>query len=60
MTIGNLPKDVRRKPGPRGQILLAYLPSSRLDHIPSKAARSRVQANLFHTCMPACRLYSNP
>ncbi|RDX49827.1 hypothetical protein OH76DRAFT_1350331 [Lentinus brumalis] len=51
MTIGNLPKDVRRKPGRRGQILLAYLPSSRLDHIPSKAARSRVQANLFHTCM---------
>ncbi len=51
MTIGNLPKDIRRKPGRRGQILLAYLPSSRLDHITSKAARRRVQANLFHTCM---------
>ncbi len=51
MTIGNLPKDVRRKPGRRGQILLAYLPSSRLSHITSQAARRRVQANLFHTCM---------
>ena len=51
MTIGNLPKDVRRKPGRRGQILLAYLPSSRLEHISNKAARRRVQANLFHTCM---------
>lgn len=51
MTIGNLPKDIRRKPGRRGQILLAYLPSSRLDHISNKAARRRVQANLFHTCM---------
>ncbi|RDX39856.1 hypothetical protein OH76DRAFT_1515212, partial [Lentinus brumalis] len=51
MTIGNLPKDIRRKPRRRRQILLAYLPSSRLDHITSKAARRRVQANLFHTCM---------
>ncbi|RPD58107.1 hypothetical protein L226DRAFT_467289 [Lentinus tigrinus ALCF2SS1-7] len=51
MTIGNLPKDVRRKPNRRGQILLAYLPSSRLEHITNKAARRRVQANLFHTCM---------
>ncbi|RPD60944.1 hypothetical protein L226DRAFT_545471 [Lentinus tigrinus ALCF2SS1-7] len=31
LTIGNLPKDVRRKPSRRGQILLAYLPSSRLE-----------------------------
>lgn len=51
MTIGNLPKDVRWKPGRRGQILLAYLPSSRLNHITSKAARRRVLANLFHACM---------
>ena len=51
MTIGNLPKDVRRKPSRRGQILLAYLPSSRLEHITNKAARRRVNANLFHTCL---------
>ncbi|KAI1797995.1 hypothetical protein LXA43DRAFT_875754 [Ganoderma leucocontextum] len=53
MTIGNLPKDVRRKPSRRGQILLAYLPSSRLEHITNKAARRRVTANLFHTCLSA-------
>ncbi|KAH9856108.1 hypothetical protein C2E23DRAFT_866199 [Lenzites betulinus] len=51
MTIGNLPKDVRRKPSRRGQILLAYLPSSNLKHIPNKAARRRTLANLFHACM---------
>ena len=51
MTIGNLPKDVRRKPSRRGQILLAYLPSSRLEHITSKTVRRRVIANLFHVCM---------
>ena len=51
MTIENLLKDVCHKPGRHGQILLAYLPSSCLKHISNKAARRRVQANLFHTCM---------
>ncbi|TFK86346.1 hypothetical protein K466DRAFT_576448 [Polyporus arcularius HHB13444] len=51
LTIGNLPKDVRRKPSRRGQILLAYLPTSRLEHITNKAARRRVLANVFHKCM---------
>lgn len=51
MTIGNLPKSIRRKPGRRGQILLAYLPTTRLDHITNQASRRRVLANLFHACM---------
>ncbi|KAJ8481391.1 hypothetical protein ONZ51_g6034 [Trametes cubensis] len=51
MTIGNLPKDVRRKPSRRGQILLAYLPSTRLPHISNQASRRRTLANLFHACM---------
>ncbi|EJF55616.1 hypothetical protein DICSQDRAFT_175696, partial [Dichomitus squalens LYAD-421 SS1] len=51
MTLGNLPKDVRSKPSRRGQILLAYLPTSKLQHIPNKAARRRTLANLFHACM---------
>ncbi|KAI0629511.1 hypothetical protein C8Q77DRAFT_1235654 [Trametes polyzona] len=51
MTIGNLPKDVRRKPSRHGQILLAYLPASRLEHIANKAARRRTLANLYHACM---------
>ena len=51
MTLGNLPKDIRCKPSRRGQILLAYLPTSRLQHISNKAARRRTLANLFHACM---------
>ena len=49
LTIGNLPKSIRRKPSRQGQILLAYLPTSRLLHISNKAARRRTQANLFFT-----------
>ncbi|KAF5388369.1 hypothetical protein D9615_000743 [Tricholomella constricta] len=51
LTIGNLPKSIRRKPSRQGQILLAYLPTSRLLHISVKAARRRTLANLFHACM---------
>lgn len=51
LTIGNLPKAIRQKPGRQGQILLAYLPTSRLDHITNKAARRRVIHNMFHACM---------
>ncbi|KAI0825391.1 hypothetical protein BC628DRAFT_1320379 [Trametes gibbosa] len=51
LTIGNLPKSIRRKPSRQGQILLAYLPTTRLDHITNKAARRRTLTNLFHACM---------
>lgn len=51
MTLGNLPKEIRSKPSRRGQILLAYLPTTRLLHIKNKAARRRTLANLFHACM---------
>ena len=51
MTIGNIPKDVRKKPSKHAQVLLGYLPTSRLDHIKNKAARRRALANLFHECM---------
>ena len=51
MTIGNLPKSIRRKPGRQGQILIAYLPTTRLEHITNQAARRRVLGNLFHACM---------
>ncbi|KAI0629507.1 hypothetical protein C8Q77DRAFT_1065092 [Trametes polyzona] len=53
LTIGNLPKSIRQKPGRQGQILLAYLPTSRLEHIPNKSARRRTLTNLFHACMRA-------
>ncbi|KAI0765845.1 hypothetical protein BD413DRAFT_637000 [Trametes elegans] len=51
VTIGNLPKSIRQKPGRQGQILLAYLPTSRLDHISNQAQRRRILANMFHACM---------
>ncbi|KAJ7795296.1 hypothetical protein B0H14DRAFT_2621071 [Mycena olivaceomarginata] len=51
MTIGNTPKDIRRKTSRQAQILLAYLPTSNLEHITIKASRRRILANLFHACM---------
>lgn len=51
MTIGNLPKHIRRKPSRQAQILIAYLPTSKLEHITNQAARCRALANLFHACM---------
>ncbi|KDQ09483.1 hypothetical protein BOTBODRAFT_642713 [Botryobasidium botryosum FD-172 SS1] len=51
ITIGNLPKEVRRKPSLQSQVLLGYLPTTRLEHIKSKASRRRCLANLFHACM---------
>ncbi|KAJ3885503.1 hypothetical protein GG344DRAFT_91265 [Lentinula edodes] len=51
LTIGNLPKEIQRKPSQQGQILLAYLPTSCLEHIKNKATQHRTIANLFHACM---------
>jgi hypothetical protein len=51
MTIGNLPKDIRNKPSWHSQILLAYLPTSKLKSITNKAARRRMITNLFHGCL---------
>jgi hypothetical protein len=39
LTIGNIPKEIRRKPSRGAHILLAYLPCTRLDHISNKASR---------------------
>ena len=51
MTIGNIPKHIRRKPSQRAWVLLAYLPASRMSHIHNKAARRRVVANVYHACL---------
>lgn len=51
MTIGNIPKDIRRKPSRRTQILIAYIPTDKLEFIDIKAARRRAVANLFHSCL---------
>jgi hypothetical protein len=51
MTIGNIPKDTRRKPSRRAQILIGYIPTTSFQGVTNKAARRRAQANLFHACM---------
>ncbi|KAG2088158.1 uncharacterized protein F5147DRAFT_781078 [Suillus discolor] len=51
MTIGNIPKDIRQKPSCQAHVLLAYLPTTRLEHITNKAARRQMLANLYHACV---------
>lgn len=51
LTIGNIPKEICRKPLRRAQILLAYLPTTSLEHITNVAARRRMVANLTHVCL---------
>ncbi|KAJ7826125.1 hypothetical protein B0H14DRAFT_3725210 [Mycena olivaceomarginata] len=51
MTIGNIPKEIRRKPSRRAYVLLGYLPTSRMKNVKNKAARRRILANVFHACM---------
>ncbi|KAJ7125731.1 hypothetical protein C8R46DRAFT_1250545 [Mycena filopes] len=51
MTIGNIPKEIRRKPSRRGYVLLGYLPTSRMKNIKNKSARRRILGNVFHASM---------
>ncbi|KAG0698877.1 hypothetical protein DFH29DRAFT_1016884 [Suillus ampliporus] len=47
----NIPKEIHRKPSHRAHILLAYLPTTRLEHITNKASRRCTIANLYHACV---------
>ena len=51
LTIGNIPKEIRRKPSRGAQILLAYIPTTKLEGITNKTGRRRAMANLYHSCM---------
>ncbi|KAI0683898.1 hypothetical protein BC835DRAFT_1294737 [Cytidiella melzeri] len=51
LTIGNIPKEIRRRPSSRAYVLLGYLPTTKLELIANKAARRRMLANLYHACM---------
>jgi hypothetical protein len=51
LTIGNIPKHIRRKVSRQSHILIGYIPTTKLTSISNKAARRRALANLFHTCM---------
>lgn len=51
LTIGNIPKELRRKPSRQTHVLIGYLPTTPLRHVSSAASRRRMLANLFHYCM---------
>src|SRR6266576_4104995 len=51
MTIGNIPKEIRRKPSSHAYILLGYLPTTCLKHITNQSRKRRVIANLYHACV---------
>ncbi|KAG1829553.1 hypothetical protein DFJ58DRAFT_719679 [Suillus subalutaceus] len=51
MTIGNIPKDIRQKPSCQAHVLLAYLPTTRLEHVTNKAAHRQMLTNLYHACV---------
>jgi hypothetical protein len=51
LMIGNIPKDIRRKPTRQAQVLIGYIPTTKFEAMTNKAARRRALANLFHTCM---------
>ena len=51
MTIGNLPKEICRKPSKHAFILLAYLPTTRLLHVSNLSQSRQLISNLYHSCM---------
>lgn len=51
MTIGNISKEICKKPSCNAQILVAYLPIPSLEHVKNTAACRRMTINLFHSCM---------
>ena len=51
MTIGNIPKSIHRKPLQLAQILIGYIPTTKLLGLTNKSGRRRAVANLFHACM---------
>jgi hypothetical protein len=51
LTIGNIPKEIRRKPSAQAYILLGYLPTAHLEAVTNKASRRRMISNLYHSCM---------
>ena len=53
LTIGNIPKQIRRKVSRRTHMLIGYIPTTKLSGILNKTGRSRALANLFHACMNA-------
>lgn len=51
LTIGNISKDVRRKPNERATILLGYLPIDDFSDVPDETLRVRLKGQLIHDAM---------
>jgi hypothetical protein len=51
LTIGNIPKDICRKPSHHAQILMGYIPTTKFLGIANKSACACALGNLFHACM---------
>jgi hypothetical protein len=51
LTIGNIPKAICRKPTSYVQMLVTYIPTSKLEGITNKAACHHSLVNLYHACM---------
>ncbi|KLO11904.1 hypothetical protein SCHPADRAFT_830275, partial [Schizopora paradoxa] len=51
LSIGNISKDIRRKPSLRATTLIGYIPAEGLDGIEDGTDRSAANWQLFHDCM---------
>ena len=51
LTIGNILKDIHWKPLYHAQLLIGYIPTTKLEGMPTKAGCHYALANLFHFCM---------
>lgn len=51
LTIGNIPKEIHQKPLHHAQMLIGYLPTTKLEGIQNKTTQCRALGNLFHSCM---------
>jgi len=51
LTIGNIPKGVHQKPSHHAQILIGYIPTTKLLGITNKTGQCHAFGNLFHACM---------
>ena len=51
MTIGNIPKEIRRKTSMDAFLLLGYLPTTKLEQENNKTKRKCLTTNLYHACL---------
>ncbi|KZO97289.1 hypothetical protein CALVIDRAFT_480119 [Calocera viscosa TUFC12733] len=52
MSIGNLPKDIRRAPTQHAMVLIGYLPTNKFDNLGFSEDRAKIARHrLFHQCI---------